>query len=120
MEKQEQLNWFISGNFKLKKTFTVDRVNDRRMRNFVENNRFHRYQLCVFIVFNLLDAGCGPVIENTIRSLGYPNNYPNNTDCVSSVSIPQGMVINITINELYLEDSISCKKVLIFGVLTSC
>ena len=47
------------------------------------------------------------MIENTLRSPGYPNDYPNNTDCISSVSIPQGMVINITINELYLEDSIS-------------
>ena len=58
----------------------------------------------------LLHAGCGPVIEKTLRSPGYPNDdYPNNTDCISSVPIPQGMVINITINELYLEDSISCK-----------
>ena len=52
---------------------------------------------------------CGPVIENTIRSPGYPNDYPNNTDCFSWVRIPQGMVINITINELYLEKSTSCE-----------
>ena len=62
-----------------------------------------------FYSFVLLHAGCGPVIENTLRSPGYPNDYPNNTDCISSVPIPQGMVINITIKELYLEDSISCK-----------
>jgi len=49
------------------------------------------------------------VIENTLRSPGYPNDYSNNTDCVSSVPIPKGMVINITINELYLEDSVSCE-----------
>ena len=58
--------------------------------------------------FALIHAGCGPLIENTLRSRGYPNDYPNNTDCISSFPVPQGMVINITINELYLEDSISC------------
>ena len=63
-----------------------------------------------FYSFALIHAGCGPVIENTLRSPGYPNDYPNNTDldCISSVPIPQGMVINITINELYLEESIPC------------
>ena len=62
-----------------------------------------------FYSFALIHAGCGPVIENTLRSPGYPNDYPHNTDCISSVPIPKDMVINITINELYLEDSISCE-----------
>ena len=62
-----------------------------------------------FYSFALVHAGCGLVIGNTLRSPGYPNDYPNNTDCISSVPIPQGMVINITINELYLEDSLSCE-----------
>ena len=64
---------------------------------------------CVFLFFCFLHVGCGPVIANTLRSPGYPNDYPNNTDCISRVPIPQGMVINITIDELYLEDSISCE-----------
>ena len=72
-----------------------------------EIQKFRRCQLS-FSSFALTHAGCGPVIENTLKSPGYPNDYPN-TDCISSVSIPQGMVINITINELYLEDSISCE-----------
>jgi len=62
-----------------------------------------------FCSFALIHAGCGPVIENTLKSPGYPNDYPNNTDCSSSVPIPQGMVINITINELDLEDSVYCE-----------
>ena len=61
-----------------------------------------------FYSFAFTHAGCGPV-NNTITSPGYPNDYSNNTDCVSSVPIPQGMVINITINELHLEDSASCE-----------
>ena len=62
-----------------------------------------------FHSFALIHAGCGPVIANTLRSRGYPNDYPNNTDCISSFPIPQDMVINITINELYLEDSRYCE-----------
>jgi len=62
-----------------------------------------------FYPFDLINAGCGPVIENTLRSPGYPKDYPNNTDCISSFPIPQGMVVNVTINKLYLEDSISCE-----------
>ena len=62
-----------------------------------------------FYSIALIHAGCGPVIENTLRSPGYPNNSPNVIDCISSLPVPQGMVINITINKLYLEDSISCE-----------
>ena len=65
-----------------------------------------------FYSFAFTHAGwCGPVINNTIRSPGYPNDYSNNTDidCVFWVPIPQGMVINITINELHLVDSTSCE-----------
>ena len=69
---------------------------------------FCRCQLCLFIFFALIHAEC-PVIESTITSPGYPKDYPSNTDCISSVPIPQGMVINITINELFLEDSASCE-----------
>ena len=75
-----------------------------------EKELFHWYQLSfLFLSCAFIHAGCGPVIENTLRSPGYPNDYPKNTDCISSVPVPQGMVINITINELHLEDSISCK-----------
>ena len=62
-----------------------------------------------FYSFALIHTGCGPVIENTLRSPEFPNDYPNNTDCTSSIPIPQGLVINITINELHLEDSIFCQ-----------
>jgi len=62
-----------------------------------------------FCSFDLLHTGCGPLINNALRSPGYPNDYPSNTDCSSSIPIPQGMVINITINKLYLEDSVYCE-----------
>jgi len=74
----------------------------------------HSHSILTLSLYSLplIHAGCGPVVENknTLRSPGYANDdYSNNTDCISSVPIPQGMVINITINELYLEDSISCE-----------
>ena len=64
---------------------------------------------CVFYSFSLIHTGCVSVIENTLRSPEYPNDYPSNTDCISSIPIPQGMVINITIKELYLEDNNTCE-----------
>ena len=76
---------------------------------FVGNKTILSILTLSFYFFTLIHTGCGPLIENTLRSPGYLNDYPSNTDCTSSVPIPQGMVINITINELYLEDSVSCK-----------
>ena len=80
-----------------------------KKKSYVGNTTIPSMSTVSFYSFALIHAGCGPVIENTLRSPGYPNNFPNNTYCISSVPIPQGMVINITINELYLEDSISCE-----------
>jgi len=84
----------------------VFRVNGNKQMQGLK--QFSGYQL-PFYSFDLLHAGCGPVIKNTFRSPGYPNDYPSKTDCVSSFPIPQGMVINITLNDLHLEDSISCE-----------
>ncbi|KAJ7380792.1 hypothetical protein OS493_007174 [Desmophyllum pertusum] len=54
--------------------------------------------------------GCNPLINNTLKSPGYPNNYPNNTDCTSSVPIPQGMMMHIYFIEFDLEYSTSCHR----------
>ena len=79
------------------------------MLNFDISKVVYSLSTVPFNSFALIHARCGPVIENTLRRPEYPNDYPDNTDCISSVPIPQGMVINITINELYLEDTISCE-----------
>jgi len=78
-------------------------------QKFAGNKTIQSISTVSFYSFDLIHAGCGPVIENTLRSPGYPNDFPNNTDCISSFPIPQGRVINITINELYLEYSIYCE-----------
>ena len=45
-----------------------------------------------------------------LKSPGYPENYLNNLDCTSSIRVPPGMMaINISLQEIYLEYSLSCK-----------
>ena len=77
-------------------------------KTVAENTNILSMSTVSLYFFALIHAGC-PVIENTITSPEYPNDYPSNTDCISPVPIPQGMVINITINKLFLEDSTSCE-----------
>jgi len=50
-------------------------------------------------------TGCGAVVNNTLRSPGFPNVYPPDMDCVYSVSIPQGMALKITFGYFDLEGS---------------
>ena len=50
------------------------------------------------------------MINNTLKSPGYPENYPHNKECVSSIPLPPGMMaINISLQEVSLEHSVSCK-----------
>ncbi|XP_078353407.1 cubilin-like isoform X28 [Oculina patagonica] len=52
---------------------------------------------------------CGQVVNNTLTSPGYPNNYPNNADCVNWVPIPAGKAMNIYFNEFVMEYHWSCR-----------
>ena len=54
--------------------------------------------------------GCGYVISNSLKSPGYPSNYPNNMNCVYQVPIPYGMTMNIYFSGFYLEGG-SCRLV---------
>ncbi|XP_078343320.1 tolloid-like protein 2 [Oculina patagonica] len=51
---------------------------------------------------------CGSVVNNTLTSPGYPNNYPNNLDCNYSVPIPHGMAMKIYFHELNVEYHPTC------------
>ncbi|XP_078362124.1 uncharacterized protein LOC144646412 isoform X4 [Oculina patagonica] len=46
---------------------------------------------------------CGSVVNNTVKSPGYPNNYPNGTDCTYVVAIPQGKRMNISFYDFDVE-----------------
>ena len=54
-------------------------------------------------------TGCGAVVNNVLKSPGYPNNYPNNMDCVYRVQIPHGMAIRICFSNFTLEGYSSCR-----------
>ena len=58
--------------------------------------------------FSDIHVGCGPEIDNTVKSPGYPNSYPPNTDCFSWIPIPQGMAMVMFFNDFELEYSKSC------------
>ena len=51
---------------------------------------------------------CGKVVDNTLKSPGYPNNYPNNASCIYVVPIPRDMDMNITFKDFYIQDDESC------------
>jgi len=54
--------------------------------------------------------GCGSVVNNTLKSPGYPYaNYPKIMDCIYLVPIPYGMVMNISFFDFYMVDDSSCE-----------
>ncbi len=49
------------------------------------------------------------MINNTLTSPVYPDNYPSNMDCNYSVPIPHGMAIKITFHEFDMEYDRDCE-----------
>ena len=57
-------------------------------------------------------TGCGSVVNNTLKSPGYPNNYPPNLDCSYTIPIPRKLTMNISFIDFDLEeddDESSCE-----------
>lgn len=52
---------------------------------------------------------CGPVINGTLTSPGYPGSHPRAMHCGSSLTIPRGMQMQIYFIDFDLEDSDDCK-----------
>ncbi|KAL9954427.1 hypothetical protein ACROYT_G041964 [Oculina patagonica] len=52
--------------------------------------------------------GCGSLVNNSLRSPGYPNDYPSKTDCVYLVPIPPGRTMKMFFEDFDVEDSSSC------------
>ena len=61
---------------------------------------------CTKIVYIFSPAlpECGSVINNTLKSPWYPNNYPGNMDCTYTIPIPPGGVMKIIFEDFKLED----------------
>ncbi|XP_078344750.1 uncharacterized protein LOC144630294 [Oculina patagonica] len=57
-----------------------------------------------------LATGCGSVIDNVLKSPGYPNhNYPEGRmDCVYNVPIPDGVAMSIFFSDFNVEYEASC------------
>ena len=51
---------------------------------------------------------CGQVVNNTLKSPGYPDNYQNGTDCFYVIPIPQGTRLNITFEDFDVEPGPKC------------
>ena len=58
--------------------------------------------------FTFVLTGCGSVVDNTLVSPGYPNNYPDRMHCVYNVPISQGKALKIYFQMFDLEPSFSC------------
>ena len=48
------------------------------------------------------------MVDNTLVSPGYPNNYPDRMHCVYNVPISQGKALKIYFQMFDLEPSFSC------------
>ena len=46
---------------------------------------------------------CGSVVNYTLKSPGYPSNYPNDMHCLYSVSIPHGMLMEVNFRDFDLD-----------------
>ncbi|XP_068727412.1 cubilin-like [Montipora capricornis] len=53
-------------------------------------------------------TACRRIINNTLESPGYPNNYPSYKSCVATYYIPYGAAVNITFEYFDLEYRYSC------------
>lgn len=49
------------------------------------------------------------MVQNTLKSPGYPSNYPNNMDCEYSVPISHGGPMGIYFDDFDLEFEFSCR-----------
>lgn len=58
--------------------------------------------------------GCGGIFHDSIKSIetpGYPQNYPNNAECLWEIHLAEGYTIQLKTNDrFHLEDSDGCTK----------
>ena len=62
-----------------------------------------------FILGYFVLIACGQVVNNTLRSPGYPDNYQNGTDCSYVIPIPQGTRLNISFQDFDVEPEPECE-----------
>lgn len=55
-------------------------------------------------ICSFVSTECGSVVNNTLKSPGYPEDYPNNMDCNYTVPIPPGVKVKYVFDYFKLED----------------
>ena len=65
-----------------------------------------------FILGYFVLIACGQVVNNTLKSPGYPNDYQNGTYCFYVIPIPQGTRLNITFQDFDVEPESECRYVM--------
>ncbi|XP_022808840.1 uncharacterized protein LOC111345822 isoform X1 [Stylophora pistillata] len=75
--------------------------------------------LLVFVMFEWMEQtnafnspGCETIVNSTLKSPGYPSDYPSDMYCVYSVPIPKNSALIITFEYFHLEkvDGLSCTQ----------
>ncbi|PFX28660.1 Dorsal-ventral patterning tolloid-like protein 1 [Stylophora pistillata] len=93
-------NRSVDADFAIKSM--TDCINDIRSWTISDNLMLNDNKTEFLII------GCGTVSNNSLKSPGYPNNYPGNMSCVYRVNIPHGMAIRIYFDDFRLEYESLC------------
>ena len=51
----------------------------------------------------VLWIGCGAVVNNSLKSPGFPNKYPSRMDCIYLVPIPKDMTMKVIFEKFSME-----------------
>ena len=75
---------------------------------YLSYNVFSQRQLIyicnIHEIYTIPYTECGLVVNNTLKSPGYPNNYPADMDCNYTIPIPHNMTMKISFIDFELED----------------
>ena len=62
-----------------------------------------------FILGYFVLIACGKVVNNTLKSPGYPDDYQNGMDCSYLIPIQQGTRLKIIFQDFYVETERECR-----------
>ena len=67
--------------------------------------------MCLYLLYTA-DPGCGGVLTEdsaSIISPNYPNTYPHNAECIWTIQVPEGNIINFEVTDLRIEEHTNCQ-----------
>ena len=76
------------------------------MVNFQKKRSAFNLSICIyFMYYTFISIACGSVVNNTLQSPGYPDDYLSNMACIYSVPIPRGTKMKIYFQEFRVDGS---------------